>query len=332
VDTSQLILRAAKLSWREKQLWLFAFVAGLGATAGDVGRSLLVSRLSGLAGDLGSGSFRADLILEKLLPASGNIGVLVLLVSASLIVATLLWLLATWAEGAIVASLIRSERGIPASFGEALEWGRRLLGRFVAIDAFVFLPLFLLLLFFMCMAMGAVVGAAFMWTNGPQLQTPAQLVATAAACATPVVCVLTTFSLITTTFRSLAFREAAFRTAKVRDSLRRTMRLVRRNAGVIVVFLALLWGVRYLFGLVIGFFNLLLLGAAGTSNLLALGDSMRLSPPTVLVVRLLSLVHIPLAAIGRAILYTFVAAAWTLIYGELVAREQPAVEAAHGTG
>lgn len=315
-------MRAITLSWREKRLWLLGFIAGLGSLGVDIARTRLISGITRQNGGLADWLSQPENTFERLFPSPERIGIWLIWGTVVLfLVATVVWLMATWAEASIITSVLRIEAGESLSMRRSFAMGRKLLGRFIAIDAIVFLPLFLLLLLLMLGGMVALVAVVAFLVEGGSVDSSSLVAAVSALCLIPVFCLLFPLSVATTSYRTLAFREAAIRAFPVRASLRHSWRVVRTHLGTVIIWTALLWGVRYLFGLVTGAINAAMVAVMSGATILTLAETTDLGSPLNMLAQGLPYLMIPLTALGRAILFAFTAAAWTLIYLELVDRE-----------
>jgi len=93
--------------------------------------------------------------------------------------------------------------------------------------------------------------------------------------------------------------------------------VIRAHKGNVLICLALLWGVRYLFGTVVSLVNVALLAAAGGVSLSATAGETDLNVLLNLALKIIPYIWIPVAAVGRSILYTFTTAAWTIVYVQI---------------
>ncbi|MCA9969122.1 MAG: hypothetical protein KC425_02850, partial [Anaerolineales bacterium] len=245
MDTSAILGHTLQETWRICRRRPALLAPGLLAVVGSGGGSAVQLLLAQLALPLPG---RLDLWAEALprLDVSqitmGSLAWGTLFVLGLLLVG---WLLFAWAEAALIHAVLADAAGEPGALRRDLWQGARWLGRFVAIDALVFLPLFLLLLALLLLVGGAVVVAGVSAVRGGG---PAALLAAlgvAGLCALPLLCVALPLSVATAVFRGLAFRETAVSGIGARGSIRAAWRLLRAQWPAFLLLTALLLGAPY---------------------------------------------------------------------------------------
>lgn len=299
MDFGRLFRQAARLLWQHKSWWLPGALLGSGAILSAAARLWLPAVLPAewlkpeawlriLTG--------AELLNASDLPDLPQIGLNLTSLSVAVFLATLLiWLLVTVAEGTLITAVIHPAQPLQ----DSIRRGVRLLGRFIAIDALVFLPWFLLALAGMLWLLLATLGAAAVSLRGDG-DTAVFLLVTGWLCWLPLACLLLPVGAISVIYRRLVFRDAALGGRGARAAVRHTWRIVRRHPGTIILLALLLWGVTLLPVTAV---------SALTWPLLLLESG---SPAAAL--RLI----VFLLIIGlNAILHAFMATVWTLAYAEL---------------
>lgn len=312
MDLTALLARAAGLFWRRKSFWGLAllpasgyFLAALGRLwLLDVGRRDFFPLLAGLDDPAA---------LERLLfspefAAAFVNGRFLLLTFFWLFMGLIgFWLLYTLAEASVIMATWEAENGRSPTFTHSLRDGARLLGRFIAIDALVFLPWFLIALAAMLILFGSLLSAALLAQQPDTESVFLSILGLGTACAGLLACLLVPLSFITLRFRTLAFRDAAIFQHSTGQSVRHTWQMIRGNLGAILLLVALLWGLQYLF-------NLLMAGVSLPLNalptLLHLGDWPLLG-------RVIGGITAVLLALPQAALFTYLTIVWTLGYAEI---------------
>jgi hypothetical protein len=122
----------------------------------------------------------------------------------------------------------------------------------------------------------------------------------------PLSCLLLPLGVLTSLFRTLAFRETVVQPQKVRATIRQTWQVVKRQWGAILVIWALLWGMQTVM-------NLLLSGLA-----LPLGGITAVAPQWG---RWLGWLVGLATAVPLTIWHTYTAVLWTIVYKELQSGE-----------
>lgn len=296
MDYGRFFIRSWQLTWRHKILWLPGFVLALGSVATAVLRVTYFPQLTQNLGDLDQVALDAFIWNRSFwLWLVGGTAVFLMLSLAS-------WLVWATAQGAIISAVHDAAAGRPVAWRQALNGGTALLGRFIAIDAIVFFPLFLLLLLLMLFATGLILAFTWQMMQTGSMETAVIWTAAGLICLLPLSCLLLPLGMLTSTFRTLAFRETAVHPQKVRATIHRTWQVVKQQWGAILVVWALLWGMQMLLNLLLGGLSLPLGGVTAVAP--ALGRWLGW-----------------LAGVGTAvpltIWYTYTAVLWTVFYQEL---------------
>ncbi|HRQ42034.1 MAG TPA: hypothetical protein PLD25_29290 [Chloroflexota bacterium] len=319
IDIGGLLSQSLTLVWRRKFLWLLGLLMGINGLVVGLVRPFLRTAipeqwlsLEYWLAMLQSGSFQ----LPTISLTTAELWRYVLWGSVALFVyVVLFWVIVTVAEGAIIGAAHEEAERRPSRLGHSVRLGLSYLPRFAAIDAAVFLPVFLLLLLMMAVALADTAVIAYLTL---QTQTETSTVITIYAlgwlCVLGLGCCIPPLTLVLIWYRTLAFRDAAILGHGVRESLRHTRQVIRQHFGVLLALAVLLYGLSYVLGWLFSLLTLPVLAltavplAAGSSSLagiLATGLNV-----------LLSL----LVALLKGVVHAFTAVAWTLAYRELSRR------------
>ena len=227
------------------------------------------------------------------------------------------WLVATWAQAAIIGGIVAIEEGNHISFGQTASMGWRWLGRFVAIDTIVYFPLFLVLLLIMLVAVIAMLGTVFASTQPAstieELMTPLGL---GAICLIPLLCSLLPLSVLSSLFRTLAFRDTVVTGNGVRRSIRHTWQVMKNNLGNFIVLGILLWGIHYLAYLLLRSVSIPLLTLSFLPSALSLAEGQATN--FALGTFLISLFFEIVLLLPKAFINAFTITCWTLAYQDMI--------------
>jgi hypothetical protein len=226
--------------------------------------------------------------------------------TAVLLIAFFYWLLITFAEGGLVGAVLAGGQQPEESLTKSVVfgWGRRLLWRFLAIDAIIFIPPFLLLLLALLIPAATLLGAAGLDPQVASFELLAFLLLAGMGCACLLLCLALPLLPLTLLWRILALRETAVRTPAIRAAIRQSLQVARRHPAEIMILALVLWGALLITHLLL---------SAITWPLFALLATLpvSLSAPLGLLLTLLR-------AIPQAIVQTYFIIVWTLGYIELI--------------
>lgn len=305
MDFAKLFQQAGRLVWQHKAWWLLGALLSSGTIITTALRLWLPTAVPPAWRDVDAW---LDVVEGRPLPAPDLTQLgwnLTALAVAAVLLTLLIWLLATMAEGALITAVLHPDRPLRVS----LRRGIALLGRFIAIDALVFLPWFLLALAAMLLLLLATLGAAAATFQGSG-ETAVALLTLGWLCSLPLACLLIPVGYASLLYRQLAFRDAALTGHGVRAATRHTWHVVRANLGPVILLALLVWGVTTLpLTAVNGLTWPLLTLSLGTGTAVQL---------VAFIGRLfLFLLIVALAAI----LHALAAAVWTLAYAEMLNRQ-----------
>jgi hypothetical protein len=317
MDLSSLLTRSVALLWQRKTFWWLALLPAVGYALSGLGRLWLLnltrSQLFPLLAGLNDATAVERFIFSPEFAALFSNGRFLLPLVFWLFMGLVgFWLLYTLAEAAVIAATLAVENGRSPTFRQSLSDGGRLLGRFIAIDALVFLPWFLIALAAMLILFASLLSAALLAQEPDSQNLFLTILGLGTACATLLACLLAPLSFATLRFRNLAFRDAALLQQGAAQSVRHTWQVFRRNVGAVLLLVALLWGLQYLF-------NLLMTGIGLPLSLLPallnLGD-------WPIIGNVVGVTTAVLLALPQAILFTFLGVAWTLGYAEIIRNDE----------
>ena len=302
MDYGRLLVQSWQLTWRHKLLWPLGFVLAMGSVATAVLRFTYFPQLSQYLDDAIGSADSVGSTLDSFIGSEQYWTWLLGGTAVFLILSLAFWLVWAVAQGAIISVTLDAEAGQPISWQRALNGGTALLGRFIAIDAIVFFPLFLLLLLLMLLATGLLLAFTWQMMQTGSVGSAALWLVVGLACLLPLSCFLLPLGVLTSVFRTLAFRETAVQPQKVRATIRQTWQVVRQQWGAILVVWALVWGIQTVL-------NLLLSGLA-----IPLGGITVVSPA---VGRWLGWFVGIATAVPLTLWHTYTAVLWTIVYQEI---------------
>ncbi|MBE7528522.1 MAG: hypothetical protein HND44_12270 [Chloroflexi bacterium] len=316
IDIGGLFSQSFTLVWRRKFLWLMGLLMGINGLVVGLARPFLRTAvpeqwlsLEYWLEMVQSGAFQ----LPAINLTTAELWRYVLWGALTLFVyVVLFWVIVMVAEGAIIGAAIEESDGRPSHLGRSVRLGIGYLPRFAAIDAAVFLPVFLLLLLLMVVALADTAVIAYLTL---QTQTETSTVITIYAlgwlCVLALGCCIPPLTIVLAWYRTLAFRDAAILHHSVRESLPHTRQVIRQRFGELLALAVLLYGLNYVLGWL---FSLLMLPVlALTAVPLAAGITSPLGFVAAATNLLLSL----LTALLKGMVHAFTAVAWTLAYREL---------------
>ncbi len=249
MDYGRLLVHSWQVTWRHKLLWPLGFILAMGSVVTAVLRFTCFPQLSQYLNDaIGS----VDTVGSTLDGFIGSEQYWTWLLGGTAVfffLSLAFWLVWAVAQGAIISAVLDAEADQPVSWPRALNGGTALLGRFIAIDAIVFFPLFLLLLLLMLLATGLLLAFTWQMMQTGSAESVALWLLVGLACLLPLSCLLLPLGTLTSIFRTLAFRETAVQSTavhpqKVRATIRQTWLVIKRQWGAILVVWALVWGMQ----------------------------------------------------------------------------------------
>lgn len=312
MDFSALLARSAALLWRHKVFWGLTLLPAAAYATTALGRLWLLNfarnQLFPLLAGLDNATALERLLFSPEFAATFFNGRFLLLALFWLFMGLLgFWLLYTLAEAAMIQAALAAENGRSPTLRHSLGDGARLLGRFIAIDALVFLPWFLIALTAMLVLFVSLVSAAFLAQEQRGDALFLVILSLGSVCAGLLALLLLPLSFVTLRFRTLAFRDAAQFEHNAGQSIRHTWAVIRHNLGAVLLLVALLWGMQYLFNLLMAGISLPL---TFLPALFHLGDRPFLG-------NMVGVITAVVLALPQSILFTYLAIAWTLGYTKI---------------
>ncbi len=302
MNYGRLFSRSWQLVWHHKFLWLLGLAAGLGSIISAPLRlaystqiTQLVTDPTGVTDPAWADALVAgepDALLSWLL---GGTAVL-------FVISIGYWLLVTVAQGAMIGAVIDWEGERPSSLRLALRHGVGLLGRFIAIDTLVFFPLFILSLALLLLATGGLLSIAYASMQGSSIESVMKTMTVGVFCMLPFLLLLIPVGMATSVYRTLAFRDTAVCGTGVRESIRHTWQVIRRQWGAVLVLALLLWGLQSVPGMLLSVLTALLAAFTAVSPSATIWLSWIVGLGT---------------AVPLAVLHAYIAVVWTLAYTEL---------------
>ncbi len=230
------------------------------------------------------------------------------------ILGIIFWSLAAAAEGGIIQAIIWQRQGRPVSFRQSWRAGFGYLGRLIAIDTLIFVPLFILLLFGMLLASSALFGVVYAGTRpGTDISDLLTYLTLAGGGVLALLFLVVPIALTTFLLRLLAFRGAIVERLDARKSIGRAWGIARKNPTSVLALALLLWVIRYLIGLPAS-----LIGLSATTlsitPILFPGINIDWLGPAEAVLSAVGIILSILAIFAGAILNAFSITTWTLAY------------------
>lgn len=314
MDIGWMLKQAWRVTWRHKFLWVLGFFAGLTSISIGIARLFFGARLTPMFRELLGWAqqpqpapfpFAFDYTGADL--ARFSIGAVVVF----LVVFLGFWIVATIAEAGIIQAVVSAERGEAVGLGASVRAGFHWLGRFVAIDAAVFFPWFVLALVIMLVLMVMILLIGYLGLNNAELSSVVAVLGIGFLCLIPLFILMLPVIWLSFVYRTIAFRDAVWLDNGVRESVRHTWQVVRGNLGTAVLIALLMMAVQSMTGWAIDLLSLPIFGA-----LAFLGEDSLLGD-------VLGVGLVLGTAVFSGIIYTYVSVAWTITYKQLTEnREQ----------
>lgn len=321
MDIGNTLYQSVELLWKRKYLWLLGMFMGINGLVFSLFRTFL-------RGFLPSQWFEIDYWLN--LAQSGNVippdfsldsdllgvyllgGVVILFFYV-----VVFWVVVTVAEGAIIGSANAYAQSRPLAFSHSLRLGLSYLKRFAAIDAAVFLPLFIWMLFMLLIGFIDTIAVGYLTLQTEtESDTIISIFVIGWLCVLALSCFIIPITIISVWYRTLAFRDAAILGNGVRESIRHTRVVIRQRFGELLVLTIILYGLSYILGWILSFLSLPVLALTAVPMATGLGSISGLLATSV------NLLIIVLVALLKGMLHAFTAVAWTLGYRQLTTENE----------
>ncbi len=302
-----MLKQSGQVVWQHKFLWVLGFFAGLNGLLFDLLRLFWGAQFTAQLRALWAWAqqpqptvatlpFDLNVTEADLAQFSLGFGGMLFVVFIGF------WLVATIAEAGIIQAVIDLEREQSVGLGAAVKAGLRWLGRFVAIDAAVFLPWFLLALTIFLIMIVLILAMGYLGFNGADLSAVFLLLGVGSLCLIPLILLLLPVAWLSFIYRILAFRDAAWGDHGARRAVKQPWRVVKRHWGTAVLMTLLMVAVQSMGNWIVGLISLPIYGA-----LAYLGAESS--------VAMLGGVGLVLSrAMFAGIIYAYIAVAWTIAY------------------
>jgi hypothetical protein len=173
---------------------------------------------------------------------------------AIFVVFTIVWMVSTIGEAALIRAVADYEDGRSHSLREMLSAGTGLLPRFIAIDTVIFLPLFLIFLVQLLIVGGGLIASTlYLLQPGAVLDNLKPVAVIGGLTVIFLMLLAVPVAIITFLIRLIAFRSAVLDDLPTRPSIRRARQIIRRKIGEIIVVFVLLYAVNYGIGIITSF-------------------------------------------------------------------------------
>lgn len=320
LDYGRLFATSWYVTWRYKFLWLFGFLASMSAVLVSLVRLAAGPRVfRGFITHLEQLATQPSLIVNAIDRFWQQIS---LWLTSGIVVLTIIslvsWLIILLAQGGIIGTAVDFGSGRPIGFTQALKHSWNLLGRFVAIDTIVYLPLFLAVLLIMLLCFGILLSILISTMQAEA--TPVSLLTPlliGGLCILPSFCLLVPLGMLTAAFRGLAFRDTAVLGTGIRQAMRHTWEVIKGNLAAILILGVLVWGFQVAIDLGLRLIMIPLYGLVTVPGFLTLiGNSTPVTLST-LASQFVSMVFELLVLFVQTIVHTFTAVVWTLAYKEI---------------
>lgn len=239
MNYGRLLAHSWQLTRRQRILWLYGFVISLGALGNYILRPYFIDQTAAFLHD-------PSMIQSEGIEMERVVTVLVIWTGIIFFISIAYWLMAAIAQGAIIGAVFEMEKGSQVSVRQALKFGAGLLGRFIAIDTLVYFPMFVLLLILLLAILVLLLGVLFLLFRAVSEAWIGSFLIFGLAGISPLFLLLIPLGLLSTLFRSLAFRDTAVRHSNVGGTIRNTWNVIRRQVASLLIFWGLMWGIQIL--------------------------------------------------------------------------------------
>jgi hypothetical protein len=291
MDYGNTLSRAWKITWNNKILWLFGFLAGLGASGGGNGGgrgNVRVSNGNGWPGNI----LPPD--LERQLQRPEVIAIVITVACVLLVIGLALFVLSIVGRGGLIGGIRLADDNGKVSFGEAWSVGVRNFWRMLGIQLILLLA-------------GLLIGSFGLFTG----LIGAATLGLGLVCLLPILCVLVLALIPLSILAHFAQFGIVVDNLGVMDAFRKSWQVLKDNLGPIIILAIIL----VIIGIVAG----LVLVAPFVGIVLPTVAAFILNPehpnPGLLIGSGLALLcYLPIAIVLGSILQTWSVSVWTLAY------------------
>jgi hypothetical protein len=320
LDLGNTLFRAWKITWHNKALWFFGFLAALASGGGSWNGG---SRSSFNLPSSPSGYPRGVLPippqvgrwLDRLQQAGPTIIAIFLgVICVLLLLGLVIFLLALIGRGGLIGGAHLADANGHVTFGQAWGVGVHCLGRLFLIN----LPAWLLGLIIV-LAFAAGLGVVALSLARAGAQGAMGMVLGVLACVVPVMCILVLLGILLAILIHFTQLAAVLEDLTPRAAYGRAWAVIKANIAPILILGIILLVIGAIFGIIIGLPALLIVaplivGIVG-------GAATRQGAPIAAGVAFALLccgVYVPIALVLRSIFETWVLSAWTLAYQQFI--------------
>lgn len=247
MDVGTLLKQSGRLVWQHKFIWVLGFLTTLTGFLFNAGQLFWGVEAAAWGREIFTWLQQPD-ISSKLLDINLTPKLIGQFTFWSIVLLFVVfigfWLVATWAEAAIIQVVRATDRKEPVSLTSSLAQGSRWLARFVAIDAVAFFPWFILALGIMLLFIVLLLVIGYQTINQAEFSQILTVTSLGMLCLLPLTMLLIPVSWLTLIYRTLAFRDAALLAHDVRQSVRHTWQVIKRRLGHVAAVLVVLWGIK----------------------------------------------------------------------------------------
>ena len=247
MDYGNLFTRAWRICWNNKYIFVLGFLAALGSGSSGGGQGFS----SSFSGDeLPPETFgNVDRILELIGP------ILAVLICVGLILAVVFWLIRLVAQAGLISAAARIDGGEKSSFGQSISAGTAHLPRLLGLNILVYLPFWIVGAVSVgigIFAFGAAIFSVFSTQGGQDPGLFPAGFALLAVCVLALLCLLIPLWVLASIVYAFAQRGIVLQDQGVTESIGRSWRFVRNNAGEIILLIVFLIVLSIIFGALVG--------------------------------------------------------------------------------
>lgn len=313
MDYGEIISRAWRITWNNKYLWVLGFLAAL-TSAGSSGNSF---------NQTFSDSDFVDPNRAMQLGAA-----LLLITCIFMLIGLMLWLLSVAARGGLVAAVDRLDNGEKMTLGEAFSAGVKYIWRVIGVYLLIYLPVLL-----GSALIGIIVAAGFGGTAALSMASDSPESILAGSFGILFLCLCLLFCILIPVFIVLAYiaefgvRAAIVDDMRVTDSIRQGWRVIKENAGAVILLAVLMFVISLMVGFVVGIITLPLAAIILGPMLFGVFSDGSVNPLSIAWLIGGGLCLGIFSAALTSVVQIWYSAVWTLAYKELTGKKPEAIPA-----